>query len=63
MYLYVFKYVGYVRLSKCVHLFVYACMSIFVLLCVRVYVSLCVHEVLYVLGYVCMFAFYVIVNV
>ena len=61
--MYVFVYIGYVRLYKCVHLIVYACISICVLLCVCVYVSLCVHEVLYVLGYVCMCAFYVILNI
>jgi len=35
-------------------------MCVIVCMCL---VSLCVHEVLYVLGYVCMCAFYDIVNV
>ena len=60
--MYVFMYVGYVRFYKCLHLFGYARMSI-CCYCVYVFVSLCVHEVLYVLGYVFMCAFYVIVNV
>jgi len=54
VYVYAFVYIGNVRLYVCI------CLCV---LCVCGNVSLCEHEVLYVLWYVYMCAFYVIVNV
>ena len=49
----------------CVSVCAFVCVCMYVYICVIacVYVTLCGHEVLYVLGYVCMCAFYVNVNV